>query len=304
MSEAKIRAAWARRLDHPHALKTDAWRVLNGPADGAPPGVTLDRYKNCLVLAAREDVPDVQVRAWVEAARCLELQGLVLKRVSRQAGASTSQVVWGEVPQQLWVDEFGARLGCQLNDGLQTGLFLDHRDTRQWVRAHATDLEVLNLFAYTGAFSVQAALGGARRVTSVDSSKRALLRGRENMQASGVDPDQHRWFSDDVLEHIGRGKQRYGIVVADPPVLGRAGNKRFELLRDLERLAELLLARTDGYLVFSTHALELDWARLDAAFAGATVVARLGLPGWDHPVAPVAEDRGDYLKTLVLKVGR
>src|SRR2546429_52057 len=81
-----------------------------------------------------------------------------------------------------------------------TGLFLDQRDTRLHVRACSKGVEVLNLFAYTCAFSVHAALGGARRVTSVDSSRAALSRGRENMSASGLDPDAHRWFDDDAIE--------------------------------------------------------------------------------------------------------
>jgi 23S rRNA (cytosine1962-C5)-methyltransferase len=296
----------------------DACRLLNGPGDGAPPGLTLDRYDRWLVMTARAAVPEVVVSAWAAAIMdSLAPEGLVLKTLEPRASASTSRVWAGQVPvERVPIREGDVTLLCGLNDGVQTGLFLDHRETRWDARAWAAGVEVLNLFAYTCAFSVHAARAGATRVTSVDVSRRALDWGRDNMRASGLDPDRHRWFADDVVRHVGRGAAgTYGLVILDPPVFGRAKGRTFSLGGDLLRLLEggLRKLMDGGVLVFSTHARALDEAALvDAASrAGGregrrvSVVAQRGLP-WDHPVdpdaAPQEDDRGNYLKTLVLKV--
>jgi 23S rRNA (cytosine1962-C5)-methyltransferase len=290
--------------------------VVNGPADLAPPGLVVDRYLDWLVVGHREQVPPPVVDLWVEgAAAALAPRGVVVKTIRRRARASDSRVALGEVPRApVVVREHGARLVVDLDAGVQTGLFLDHRGARLACRAHAAGEEVLNLFAYTGAFSVHAALAGARRVTSVDVARRALERGRENMRASGLDPDGHRWFDDDVVAHLRRGAAgTYGLVIVDPPLLGHAEGRTFALLNDLGALAAgaLRKLRPGGVLLFSTHALELTSADLlavlERAAAGRAleVLSRLGLPPWDHPVleGPAAgDDRGGYLKTLVLRV--
>lgn len=319
---ARIAAAEARRRPIAGALGVDAYRVLNGPGDGAPPGLTLDRYARWLVLAARDALPPDVVGTWADAALAvLDGDGLVVKTLCRQVTRSRSAVVAGALPDApVRVRERDAVLLCDLDDGTSTGLFLDHRETRFAIRAHAQDVEVLNLFAYTGAFSVHAALGGARRVTSVDVGRRALSRGRENMSASGLDPDRHRWFADDVLEHLRRQARRgqaYGLIIADPPVLGRAGRSTFSLERHLGALVHGCLDSLvpGGVLALSTHAVGLGEGGLLGAVQDAAasahrpleVLATLGLPAWDHPVGVAPEegasDRGDYLKTLVLRAG-
>src|SRR5262249_41175671 len=150
------------------------------------------------------------IRAWAEAAHEeLGADGVVVKILRRTVAESTSEVIRGAPPKApIAVREDDAVFLCDLDDGISTGLFLDHHDTRPLVGAYAPGVEVLNLFAYTCAFSVHAALAGARRVTSVDVSKRALGRGRANMTASGVDADRHRWFGDDVMEFLARSERR------------------------------------------------------------------------------------------------
>ncbi len=296
----------------------DAFRWVNGTGDGAPPGLVLDRYGDTLILSVRPEVPPPVIDAWLAA--CVEHlmpMGIVHKTVTRQASDRQSRVVYGRVPAgPVRVREGDATFECLMNDGLQTGLFLDHRDTRLLIRKWSKDIEVLNLFAYTGAFSVHAALAGASRVTSVDSARRALRWGRDNMRATGLDPDRHRWFPDDVVAHLRRGPiGQYGLVVLDPPVLGRAGGKTFSLDQQIDALLEGAIRKlaVDGVLVFSTHArrwsVEALRPRVESAAlaAGRRVEwrAELGLPDWDHPTGDESQgqDRGDYLKTLVLQFG-
>lgn len=314
-----LEAAHRRRVPHLDLRRLDAYRLLNGPADGAPPGLTLDRYDRWLVLAARHHVPTPVVEAWAESAfTVLGAEGLVVKTLHDRAAKSTSAVLHGTAPERrIGLREEDATLLAALDDGLQTGLFLDHRETRLAARAFATGHEVLNLFAYTCAFSVHAALAGAARVTSVDVSRRALDWGRDNMRASGVSPDAHRWFTDDVVAHVRRGPAgQYGLIIADPPVMGRAKGRTFSLQNDLPALMDGTLRKLadHGVLVFSTHARALGERDLwSAARAAATRAGRrlqlldqLGLPDWDHPVRPDDQeddrDRGNYLKTLVLRV--
>ena len=316
----RVRAAASRRAPELQARTQDAWRVVNGPADGAPPGLAIDRYGRWLVLSARESVGAPMAEAWASAAHeALGTEGVVLKTLRRSPGKSTSQVHAGTVPRHpISIREDEAVLLCELDDGVATGLYLDQHDTRRLLRRYARDVEVLNLFAYTGAFSVHAALAGARRVTSVDVARKALRRGRENMVASGLDPDAHRWFPDDVIEHVARAARRgarYGLVILDPPGFGRAGRSAFALEEELPGLirgaAETLVQ--GGVLAVANHVSAIDERRFEAAVSGALsglgrafeLLHSEGLPAWDHPVAADpggSGDRGDYLRTLVLRI--
>jgi 23S rRNA (cytosine1962-C5)-methyltransferase len=238
----------------------DAFRLVRGSADGAPAGLSIDRYLNFIIVTRRDSLRDDLADAWCTAARsALSPDAIVLKTMAKRTEDSTSRVIFGSVPAQIEVHEDDATFLCELDAGVQTGLFLDHQDTRFEIRDFASGVEVLNLFAYTCAFSVHAALAGATRVTNVDASKRALERGRTNMIASGLDPDRHRWFADDVFDHLKKKSPEYGLVIVDPPAFGRSKKRTFSLERDLDRLLEASIAKlaANGVLMFSTHSTEL-----------------------------------------------
>ena len=312
----RLRRAYERRQAHlrPLGIVQEAWRVANGAADGAPAGLTLDRYGLWLVLCAREEIPEAVTCAWAAAALDeLGADGLVVKTLSRAPGASTSRVYAGEIPDgPIPIREGDAVLLCDLDDGLSTGLYLDLHDVRRGLGGLVGGGEVLNLFAHTGAFSVHAALAGADRVTSVDVSKKALRRSRQNMEANEIDPAGHRFFADDVLralERAGRRSERYALVIVDPPAFGRVGGRTFKLERDLEPLVDRSagLVEAGGKLLVSTHSRGVDRARIVACASRSgrriEVLAEHGLPEWDHPtVGPAQGDRGDYLQVLVVGV--
>ncbi len=269
-------------------------------------------------MTVRAHVPAEVTHEWVQAAQSrLNPEGLVLKTLATRATESRSEVLQGTLTiDKIHIQEGGVQLLVALDDGVQTGLFLDHRDTRCLARDYVKGGEVLNLFSYTCAFSVHAAHAGARRVTSVDVSRKALDWGRENMRANGISPDEHRWFGDDVVRHVARGPEStYQLVILDPPVFGRGQGRAFSLRSDLGALIEGAFRKlvSGGVLIFSTHAQTLsEQDVLNAAHVGASrlggrvqVIERRGLPVWDHPAVPGqggdAEDRGNYLKTLVLR---
>lgn len=308
-----VQKAHERRLRSPQVPKTNAYRILNGPADSAPAGLTLDRYGAWLVLAARKHLDDRLVERWAEgAAEVLDLEGIVVKRLAERPRDSSSHVIGERSPPLVQVEEGDALFEVHPDDGVQTGLFLDQRETRWRARDFAAGREVLNLFSYTCAFSVHAGLAGATRVTSVDVSHRSLSWGRRNMALSGLDPNQHRWFTDDVPSHLRRPRGSYGLVILDPPVFGH-GRRPFSLEKDLIPLLAGALGQLEahGVLIFSTHHTSLTDRVLDDACREASIsaghaielVERRGLPDWDHPTAPshAPGDRGDYLRTLILR---
>ncbi len=170
--------------------------------------------------------------------------------------------------QDLVVGEGGHRFIVNLTDYLDTGLFLDHRQTRALVQRRAAGARFLNLFCYTGSFTVYAAAGGAAASTSVDLSNTYLEWARRNFTLNGLDPIRHRLVQADVrrfLEDAARAGERYDLIVLDPPSF--SNSRRMDGVLDVQRdhvdliraCASLLSDR--GELLFSTN---LRSFRLDA----------------------------------------
>lgn len=175
--------------------------------------------------------------------------------------------------QDLVVTEGGLRFVVNLTDYLDTGLFLDHRQTRARVRALASGRRFLNLFSYTASFTVYAAAGGAPQSVSVDLSKTYLDWARRNFSLNGIDEGRHRLVHADVLAFLAdeaRTANRYGLIVLDPPTF--SNSRRMEGVLDVQRDHVPLirqcagLLEPGGELFFSTN---LRSFRLDeAALAG------------------------------------
>ncbi|MBI3070888.1 MAG: class I SAM-dependent rRNA methyltransferase [Deltaproteobacteria bacterium] len=314
MIGARIRAAAEKRARIFAHRMVDAYRVVNGAADSAPRGLAIDRYASCLVVWARDEIALDVVDDWCHAAeRELQAAAVVLKRLARDPRKSTSAVVSGARPASpLAVREHDATFLCHLDDGIPTGLYLDHRETRLRARDFAEGAEVLNLFAYTSAFSVHAARAGATRVTSVDASKKALGRGRENMTASGLDPDAHRWFADDVRTHLDRAAKkppRYGLVILDPPSFGRAGgHSAISFDRDISELvgAALRVTVPGGIVIVSSHTEGVSRERLIASLqsaAGLTARSLDVLPIETVPAPDFPSVGDDSLNVVFARVG-
>jgi 23S rRNA (cytosine1962-C5)-methyltransferase len=166
------------------------------------------------------------------------------------------------------VQEAGHRFIVNLTDHLDTGLFLDHRDTRALVGTLARGRHVLNLFCYTGSFSVYAAANQAASTTSVDLSKTYLDWARRNFELNGLDFGRNRLVQADVVRFLGEeraSRDRYGLIVLDPPSF--SNSKRMQGVLDVQRdhvalvRACLALLAPGGELLFSTN---LRSFRLDA----------------------------------------
>ncbi|HSU40338.1 MAG TPA: class I SAM-dependent methyltransferase [Polyangiaceae bacterium] len=295
----------AALLRAPLAKFTDTYRLVNELGDGLP-AVTVDRYGDYAVLQVAS--PEAEARTAELAALLVELgaRGVYLKRrvrgdVRRAGPERTPPLpIAGEpAPEHLLVDEYGLRLHVALGDGLSTGLFVDQRDNRRRVRELARGKSVLNLFCYTASFSVAAALGGARRVVSVDQARRPLAIARDNFRDNGLATEAHAFLQADALDWLaraGRGKERFDLIVLDPPSFASsAGGAPFSVAKGYGLLAEraLALLAPGGHLFAVTNHRGTSLGRLrrtlrEAAARAGVNVARLKdlAPGLDCPAGP------------------
>ena len=160
--------------------------------------------------------------------------------------------------QRLVVQEHGLKFFVNLDDYLDTGLFLDHRPTRLQIRDLCANQEVLNLFAYTGSFSVYAAAGGASRVTTVDLSHTYLDWAKENFALNKLPESPHRFIASNVLDWLKTEQSmQYDLIVCDPPTFSNSKKMHgvFDIQRDHPALINqcLRLLNPEGALLFSTN---------------------------------------------------
>jgi 23S rRNA (cytosine1962-C5)-methyltransferase len=183
------------------------------------------------------------------------------------------------------VSEGGLKFEVDLHSYLDTGLFLDHRETRALVRQRAAGRRMLNLFAYTGSFSVYAAAGGALATTSVDLSNTYQAWTQRNLALNGFSGDAHQLERADVFEYLERAQRErrlFGLIVLDPPSFSNS-KKMQEILdvqRDHRRLIEacLELLTPNGELFFSTNRRRFKLDDALQALPGAEEITRQTLP--------------------------
>lgn len=250
---------------------TECYRVYDRDIPEVP--LALDRYGDAAVLYLYErpyDKPEDEELAWLElmaSAACgalgVERQSLFLKTRKRlgledQYDKVSSGGAWRTVREN------GLSFRVNLSDYLDTGLFMDHRPARAMVRGMAAGKRVLNLFCYTGSFSVYALAGGAERVVGVDLSNTYLQWARDNVEANGLDASRYEGVRSDVAAFLAAEKaagRRYDLVVLDPPTF--SNSKRMEGFLDIVRHwpaltgACLDLAAPGGVVLFSSNAKAL-----------------------------------------------
>lgn len=320
-NEPISRILWTRRLQQALDLRdavgppdTDAYRLVHGEGDRLP-GVVVDAYGETAVLrldgvgaGALED--DIASALWpLLSARGFER--LLVRKGRRGSVAVTARV--GALPDEpLVVTERGMRLVVDLVRGQKTGLFLDHRESRRRVRELASGKRVLNLYSYTGGFSVAAGLGGAIEVTSVDVAPGAIRMAEATWSENELDPRAHRAIARDVPEFLGeKGRMApvFDCIVSDPPSFApseKSVPKAIESYRALHRACLRRLVPGGLYLAASCSS-HIDrgaferTVREGAEQAGRVlqVLERWGAPA-DHPRL-IAFPEGDYLKCVLCR---
>ncbi|MBB1283000.1 class I SAM-dependent methyltransferase [Flavisolibacter sp. BT320] len=228
----------------------------------------IENYEGRLALSEykrRHGLTDEEHNVWLK--ECLQILAdvtgipveLIFTRLRQRNDHRESQYQkLAAEKHEFVVKEAGLQFLVNLSDYLDTGLFLDHRLTRQMVREEAAGKRVLNLFCYTGSFSVYAAAGGASEVVSVDLSKTYLAWAEKNMQLNFPDFAKHRIVHADVLQYLKEvPSQAFDLIVMDPPTF--SNSKRMEDVLDIQRdhvslINDCLKALSpDGVLYFSTN---------------------------------------------------
>jgi 23S rRNA (cytosine1962-C5)-methyltransferase len=211
-------------------------------------------------------------------------QNLAFKTRQRQRGLAQYEKT-GHQGRPLVVSEGGLKFEVDLHSYLDTGLFLDHRETREMVRRDAQGRRMLNLFAYTGSFSVFAAAGGALATTSVDLSNTYQAWTRRNLALNGYTSDDHQQVRDDVFIYLDRAvreRRVFGLIVLDPPSF--SNSKKMEAILDVQRdhqkLIEacLQLLTPTGVLYFSTNKRRFKLDQALASLPGCEEITHQTLP--------------------------
>jgi 23S rRNA (cytosine1962-C5)-methyltransferase len=300
----------------------DAYRLLFGEGDGLP-GITVDRYGRYAVV--RTYAPSLAPGANTDAARALEtvvealgaaarLRGIVGgssdDEDARGGGGGGSAVLWGDAPPpQLTVRDGGRSMIVEFGAGQKTGLFLDQRENRKIVEGVAGGRRVLDLFAYTGAFSVAALAGGAEAVTSVDVSAGALAAARHRARRADLMRDMDALLDETMPTGAASPTD---LVVLDPPSLARSKGQRHGALRAFRRLNAAVMARLPegGLLATASCTAQVSVQDFRGALAAAALEA--GVRGQvlheaghalDHPV-PLHFPEGRYLTFMLVRVSR
>ena len=315
----RLRSAVQLRSSHADLGNTTAYRLVNAEGDGLP-ALTVDRYGDYLMLQLYSSAwrPHLKLVTQV-LEELLSPKGIYEKsrpQKTRELEAVSDSKAYGRLlagkaaPQRLQVRENGLAFLVSLEQGLNTGLFLDQRCNRRDLMPRVNGKRVLNLFAYTGAFSVAAAAAGASRVTSVDASAGYTDWAKDNFTANSLDPQSHEFIVGDclaVLNTLGQKGKKFDIILMDPPSFSTTAKSRFTTRGGTSDLvaAALPLLTGNGLLIASSNHQKVDVAEylkelrrgaLQAA-SELRVISLLGQPE-DFPY-PVTFPEGRYLKYAV-----
>lgn len=309
-----MQRAFAKRAPAVADGATDAYRLCNGEGDRVP-GFVVDRYGSIAVLRTDGEAASVWVGELApRLRRALAQHGVDTLLLRVQAGANERKVetLYGpEPPERVVVREHGMLLEVDVLHGQKTGAFLDQRENRRRVRELSRDRKrVLNLYSYTGGFSVAAALGGAAEVTSVDVAGKAHASAQRSFRLNGLDAAAHRFVTADAptyLAELARRGERFDLVISDPPSFApneRSVQRALAAYAKLHAACAAVLAEGGSFCAASCSShvgLEAFLGTLDDAALGRSDLSLLGAfgPPDDHPSLPGFPE-GRYLKMAIL----
>ncbi|MBK9031687.1 MAG: class I SAM-dependent rRNA methyltransferase [Myxococcales bacterium] len=304
--------AWRKALGLPGDDAT--YRLVHGAGDGLP-GFTCDVLGRYAVLYAYAPALVPWAKQLAEAVRGFTgVRGVVVKVRARGGASEVAQEIVGDAPPERYVaEEHGVPVEIHPLGGLNVGLFTDMREERQRLGRFVGGGAVLNLFSYTAMLSVACARAGAASVVSVDTSDGVAAWARGNFARSGFDPADKRWRFEtgDAVRFLARAdkaRERYRLIVIDPPTFSTARGAPWTLDRDYPALIGQAAAVVEPggclWLAANTHELgslgRLVAKGLKLAGRDGVIVAQGGLPA-DYPtVAAQARDR--YLQIVVVRV--
>lgn len=313
--ETLFRKAKEKRNAYYQDDLTTTYRLFNQEGDGFG-GLTVDLYGDYAVFSWYNSYV-YQIRQTIsEAFRQVfpEVLGAYEKIRFKGLDYESAHVYGQEAPDFFTVLENGVLYQVFMNDGLMTGIFLDQHEVRgSLVYGLAMGKSLLNMFSYTAAFSVAAAMGGASQTTSVDLAKRSRELSQAHFQANGLSTDEHRFIVMDVFEYFKYAKRKdltYDVIVLDPPSFARNKKQTFSVAKDYHKLISqsLEILNPGGIIIASTNAANVSRQKfteqIDKGFAGRSyqILNKYGLPA-DFAYNK-KDESSNYLKVISMKVSK
>lgn len=318
-------AFYTRRLEQALALRralglarpdNDAYRLVHGEGDFLP-GLVVDIYGPTAVLQAHS--PGMHYARGLIADAIVRLPGLGVRNVYYKSETTLPYKAHLDAQNDYIVGGFetsvatenSLRFNIDWLRGQKTGFFLDQRDNRELLQRYSAGRRVLNMFCYTGGFSVYAMRGGAAQVHSVDSSSKAVALTDANIALNFPDDNRHEAFAEDAFKFLDNtAKGAYDLIILDPPAFAKHRSALRNALRGYQKLNAAGIAKVaPGGIVFTfscSQAVSREQFRL-AVFSAAAQTGRkvrilhqLTQPA-DHPVN-IYHPEGEYLKGLALYV--
>ncbi|MCP1125424.1 class I SAM-dependent rRNA methyltransferase [Bacillus sp. 3103sda1] len=314
--EKKIKSALSKRKNFYEDSDTTAFRVFNGEGDGIG-GLIIDYYDGYYVISwYSEGIYQFSKEIIESLQNVTEFKAIYQKKRFDTKGQYIEEDDFvtgerGEFP--IIVKENGVNFAVYLNDGAMVGVFLDQRNVRKQIRdKYADGKTVLNMFSYTGAFSVFAALGGAAKTTSVDLANRSLSKTIEQFSVNGVDYEAQDIIVEDVFHYFKYAVKKalkFDMVILDPPSFARSKKYTFSAAKDYKNLLKEAIAITEnnGIIVASTNCSTFGMKKfkgfIDTAFKEINgkykVLEEHSLPEDFRTNSQFPE--GDYLKVVFIK---
>ncbi|MFW6019536.1 MAG: class I SAM-dependent rRNA methyltransferase [Bacteroidales bacterium] len=296
--------------------KTNAFRLVFAEGDGMP-GLIIDVYNDIAVLqthsAGMHQMKNILVELLQEVldgslVAVYDKSSDTMHRMSNES-AENDFLLGGK--SRTTILENDLKFFVDAEKGQKTGFFLDQRDNRNLLREYSNDQRVLNMYAYTGGFSVYALEGNASYVESVDSSAKAMDLTDENIALNDIDPHKHKSITADALDYLKEMENNaFDIIVLDPPAFAKSRSSRHNAVQGYKRINALALdkIKPGGLLFTFSCSMVIDrnlfFNTLTAAAIqsgrAVSVLHSLSQPA-DHP-SSIFHPEGRYLKGLVLKV--
>lgn len=313
--ETLFRQAKEKRSAYYQDELTTAFRLFNQEGDGFG-GLTVDLYGDYAVFSWYNSYV-YQIRQTISEAFSQvfpEVLGAYEKIRFKGLDYESAHVYGQEAPDFFTVLENGVLYQVFMNDGLMTGIFLDQHEVRgSLVDGLAMGKSLLNMFSYTAAFSVAAAMGGASQTISVDLAKRSRELSQAHFQANGISTGDHRFIVMDVFEYFKYAKRKgltYDVIVLDPPSFARNKKQTFSVAKDYHKLISqsLEILNPGGIIIASTNAANVSRQKfteqIDKGFAGRSyqILNKYGLPA-DFAYNK-KDESSNYLKVISMKVSK
>jgi 23S rRNA (cytosine1962-C5)-methyltransferase len=320
---------WRTRIAEAYALRerlglvsenNNSYRLIHGEGDFLP-GLIVDIYADTAVVQAhsigmhrhREEIAEAIINVVAQVDKVYYKSDDTLPYKAPIQGDRVGYLIGAEKAdfnEDFWAKENGLDFRIDWLRGQKTGFFIDQRDNRSLLEHYSQGKEVLNMFCYTGGFSVYALRGGAKLVHSVDVSQKAIDLVRSNVAHNFGENAPHEAFAEEAFEFMAKNENKYDLIVLDPPAFAKHRDAVKNALRGYQRLnAKGIQSIRPGGILFTfscSQAIDKEMFRL-AVFSAAAQVGRrvrilhqLHQPA-DHPIN-IYHPEGEYLKGLVLEV--